>query len=385
MKNEVYLDNSATTKPYDEVTEHISYISKNEYGNPSSLHKKGMEAERLIRTARETIADSLGVTSREIIFTSGGTESDNLAIRGYLEGNRRKGNHIITTTIEHPAVLEVFKHLSENGYRTDYLSVNSDGIINLEELKSKITGDTALISIIYANNEIGSIQPVEEVVRIKNSINPEAAVHVDAVQAYGKMRILPKRAGIDMMSISSHKIHGPKGAGALYVDKSVRMKPIIFGGGQESLLRSGTENVQGISGFGLAAKLTFEQMEKNWSRVSAVKELFIQKLNENIEDFKIVSSANSSPYILNTAFKNVKAEVLLHHLEERNIYVSTGSACSSRKNVHSHVLKAISLENCYIEGAIRFSLSGFNDEEDVSITIEALKDILPRIRYGGKR
>ncbi len=387
MYKEIYLDNSATTRPFDEVIEYIGEISKNIYGNPSSLHTKGIEAEKLVRKARESIAGTLGADSKEIYFTSGGTESNNLAIRGFLEANPRKGNHVITTTIEHPSVLEVFKYLAAKGYKVDYIDVDAKGVINLEQLRAKISRETALISMIYVNNEIGAVQPMEEVVRIKNSINRDTAIHMDAVQAYGKLLITPQKMGVDMMSVSSHKIHGPKGIGALYVGKPVKIKPIVFGGGQETLLRSGTENVPGICGFGLAAETIFKSLTQNHEKVAGLRQLFIKKLEEEMEDYRVLSSEGSLPYILNISFANLKSEVLLHHLEEKNIFVSTGSACSSRKNIHSHVLRAIGLDGKYIDGAIRFSFSAWNTENDIEKTVEALKEIVPKIQIkrGGKR
>lgn len=387
MDREIYLDNSATTKPYDEVVEYIGNINKNIYGNPSSLHRKGIEAEKLIKRARETIAGDLHVDTKEVYFTSGGTESNNLAIRGYLEANPRNGKHIITTAIEHPSVLEVFKYLAENGYRVDYIRVDKDGRIDMGDLQGKISGETSLISLIYVNNEVGTVQPVEEVVKLKNTVKKDICVHVDAVQAYGKMMILPYKAGIDMMSVSSHKIHGPKGVGALYVNKAVRIKPVIFGGGQEALIRSGTENVAGICGFGLASEIVFKSLSGNVEKVSWLKALFKEKLKERFEDVRIISPENSSPFILNISFERLRSEVLLHHLEEKNIYVSTGSACSSRKNIRSHVLHAMNVEPSVIDGAIRISFSAFNDEADVLDTIEALTTIVPKIQFkmGGRK
>ncbi|HHW47915.1 MAG TPA: cysteine desulfurase [Clostridiaceae bacterium] len=385
---EVYLDNSATTRPYDEVIEYMNEINKYMYGNPSSLHTKGIEAEKLIKKARETISESLGVSSKEVYFTSGGTESINLAIRGYLEANPRLGNHIVTTKIEHPATLEVCKYLEEKGYKVDYIGVDEKGVVRLKELEEKINDKTALISVMMVNNETGSIQPVDEIAAIRNARNRDAVMHVDAVQAYGKMQVLPYKQGIDMLSVSSHKIHGPKGTGALYVNRKLRIKPIIFGGGQESSLRSGTENVPGICGFGLAVEKTFEKIEENRLKVEKLRSLLCDMLKkEGFEEYKINSPDNGSPYILNISFPNVKAEVLLHHLEEKKIFVSTGSACSSRKRKLSHVLEAMSLRTCDIEGAVRFSFSSFNTEEDIIYTVDALKEILPkiRIRHGGKR
>jgi len=385
---EIYLDNSATTKPYDEVVEYISQINREVYGNPSSMHAKGLEAEKHIKNARETIAKSLAVDSQEIYFTSGGTEANNLAILGFLEANPRKGKKIITTKIEHPSVLEVYKYLTDRGYRVHYLDVDYRGIVDLNALREAIDEDTALISIIYVNNEIGTVQPVSDIVEIKNQKNRDAVIHLDAVQAYGKIKIAPRKLGIDLMSISSHKIHGPKGVGALYVKKGLKVKPLLLGGGQELAMRSGTENVSGICGFGMAADMTSNKIDENYLRCAKIKEYFKNRLKEELPgDVTVISPKDSSPYILNVSFSNIKAEVLLHHLEMKNIFVSTGSACSSRKNTHSHVLKALGLKPEKIDGAIRFSFSAFNSIEDMEYTVEVLKEILPRIniKHGGKR
>lgn len=388
MDREIYFDNSATTRPYNEVIDYIYELNKNVYGNPSSMHTKGLEAERHIKNAREAVAKSLGAENQEIFFTSGGTEANNLAILGFLEANPRKGKHVITTKIEHPSVLEVYKLLVERGYKVDFLDVDDKGIINLQSLKDSINGDTALISIIYVNNEVGTVQPINEIVEVKNSKNRETAIHIDAVQAYGKIKITPKKLGIDLMSMSSHKIHGPKGAGALYARKGLKIKPIFLGGGQEATMRSGTENVSGICGFGMAADITCKKLDENYEKCRSIKEHFITRLEKELaDDMFIVSPQESSPYILNVSFSNIRAEVLLHHLEMENIFVSTGSACSSRKNTHSHVLKAIGLKPERIDGAIRFSFSAFNTINEIDETIDALKNILPKIniKRGGKR
>jgi len=385
---EIYLDNSATTKPYDEVVEYISQISKEVYGNPSSIHLKGLEAEKHIKNAREIIARTLDVHNQEIYFTSGGTEANNLAILGFLEANPRMGKKIITTKIEHPSVLEVYKYLMNKGYKVHFLDVDYRGIVDMNDLREAVDEDTALISIIYVNNEIGTIQPVNDIVEVKNQKNRNAVVHIDAVQAYGKMKIAPGKLGIDLMSVSSHKIHGPKGVGALYVKKGLKLKPLLLGGGQEFTMRSGTENVSGICGFGMAADITNSKMDANYLRCAKIKEYFKNRLKEEFsDDILVVSPKDSSPYILNVSFANIRAEVLVHHLEMKNIFVSTWSACSSRKNVHSHVLKAIGLRPEKIDGAIRFSFSAFNTIDEMEYTIEALKEILPKIRIkrGGKR
>lgn len=387
MLREIYLDNSATTRPFDEVIEHMNEINKYTYGNPSSLHRKGIEAERLIKKSREIIADSLKADKREIYFTSGGTESNNLAIRGYLSANPRAGRHVITTKIEHPSVLEVYKYLEKQGYTVDYLDVDTKGIINLDDFKNKINKDTSIVSIIHTNNETGAVQPIEEIVKIKNAVNRQTVVHVDAVQAYGKNRLVPEKIGIDLMSISAHKIHGPKGVGALYVNKKVKINPIMFGGGQESLIRSGTENVSGISGFGLAVEKFFREIDSKYGLIKDLNSEFVNGLMKVFKDIRINSPENASPFILNVSFGRLKAEVLLHHLEEKNIYVSTGSACSSRKNMYSHVLEAMGCGKGDLESAIRFSFSLFNNREEIQETLKALEEIVPKIQIkgGGKR
>lgn len=391
MNRRIYLDNSATTRPYDEVIAHMADVASNAYGNPSSMHTFGIEAERLVKAAREQVAGALGADPREIYFTSGGTESNNMAVMGYLEGNPRKGKHIITTAAEHPSVLELYKHLGQKGYTVDYIGVGRDGKINAGELAAKITSETALLSIILVNNETGAIQPLEEIAAVRDAGNRETALHVDAVQAFGKLRLHPARSGVQLMTFSSHKIHGPKGVGALYASRSARLKPLLYGGGQEASLRSGTENVPGISGFGLAAEMTIRNLEPNREKVALVKQTFLSELEKSGINYVVISPEDSLPYILNIAFEGLKAEVLLHHLEERLIYVSTGSACSSRKNVRSHVLTAMGIAPGLTDGAIRFSFSAFNTQEDAVKTVEELKDIVPRIRikksntFGGSK
>lgn len=387
MEKEIYLDNSATTRLYDEVVDFIDDVNRNFYGNPSSLHTKGIQAEKLVRNSRDIIARTLGAARDEIYFTSGGTESNNLAIAGYLYANPRKGKHIITTKTEHPSVLEVFKYMGDQGYNVDYLDVDPKGSVRVEDIERLVNEDTSLISIIYINNETGAIQPIDEIAAVIKRIGKDIALHVDAVQAYGKLSIIPKNQGIDILTVSSHKIHGPKGVGAIYIKKGTKVKPLILGGGQESLLRSGTENVSGICGFGMAADITFKSIDSNGKHCSCIKNMFIERLKNEVEDAVVISPENSSPYILNVSFAGIRAEVLLHHLEARNIFVSTGSACSSRKHIHSHVLKAMGIKPELIEGAIRFSFSSFNTNEDIIETVEAIKDILPKIRIkrGGRR
>jgi len=386
MIEEIYFDNSATTKPFDEVVDYITHINRDVYGNPSSLHRKGIEAEKLIKESRETIAKSLGAKAGEVYFTSGGTESNNIAIMGYLKANPRAGKHIITTKIEHPAVLEVYKQL-EGGYKVDYLNVDSEGKVKTDELESMVTEDTALMSIMLVNNEVGTIQSIADLIKAARRKNSQIAVHVDAVQAYGKIPINVKRLGIDMLSLSGHKIHGPKGIGALFVDEKRRVQSIIFGGGQELSLRSGTENVSGIGGLGLAARLAVENIGINYESTEKLNAYFREKLSDNIPETVVLSPEDGLPYILSVAFPRLKAEVLLHHLEDKNIYVSTGSACSSRKKNHSYVLAALGVDKKFIDGVIRFSFSSWNTMDEVDRTIEVLKETIPVIQYksGGRR
>lgn len=376
---EIYLDNSATTKPYDEVVDYIAEVSKNYYGNPSSLHTKGIEAEKLVKKARIQIAEVIKADHKEIFFTSGGTEANNMAIMGFLRANPRAGKHIITSQIEHPSVIEVFKQLAVEGYRVDYVPVDKWGIINLKALRQAIDKETALLSFMFTNNEVGANQPIAEIDKIRKELCPSAVLHIDAVQAFAKTPINTAGMNIDLLSISSHKIHGPKGIGALYIKKGVKVKPIMFGGGQETALRSGTENVPGICGFGFAAQLSASKLEDNLLKVSSLKKYFVEKIREEFDDAIINSSDDALPYIINVSFANLKSEVLLHHLEQRGIYVSTGSACSSHKSSHSHVLKAMGVPAQYIDSAIRFSLSAANTQQDLTETIEALKEIIPVI------
>ncbi len=387
MNKEIYLDNSATTKPFDDVIEYVAKVSREFYGNPSSLHTKGIESENLVKKARTQIAEALKVESKDIFFTSGGTESNNLAILGYLKANPRAGKHVITSEIEHPSVLEVYKQLAQEGYKVDYIPVDSNGIIRLDVLKDVVSNETSIISIIHTNNETGSIQPVEEICNLRKKLCPNAVIHVDAVQAFGKTVINPTTCNVDLMSFSSHKIHGPKGIGGLYIRKGLRLRPVLLGGGQEATLRSGTENVPGICGFGLASEKIFSNFLDNYTKTLELRDHFVKRIKETFEDAVVNSPENASPYIINVSFPNLKSEVLLHHLEQKNIFVSTGSACSSRKTHHSHVLKAMGVSPKYIDGAIRFSLSHANTKCELDETIEALKEIIPiiSIKRGGKR
>lgn len=400
MDQEIYLDNSATTKPYDEVVHAMVEMLTENYGNPSSLHIKGVNAERAVKKARESIALALGsgTKNNEVFFTSGGTESNNIAIRGTAHANKRKGNHLITTVIEHPSVLNTFKHLEEKGYRVSYIPVDRNGIIDLKVLDGEMCDDTILISVMHVNNEIGSIQPIADIKNLILQKKSKALLHVDAVQSFGKILFTPEKLGIDLLSVSSHKIHGPKGVGALYVKKGTLVKPIVFGGSQELNLRSGTENVPGIVGFGKAVELTFQNITKHVERLSGLRELLKEKISDTVENVVMNGEIKENqethnngtvpvyaPHILNVSFPGIKAEVLLHALESKGIYVSTGSACSSNKPAPSHVLQAIGATRECIDSAIRFSLSVLNTEDDIAYCVEQLDSIVKQLRKYARR
>lgn len=374
----VYLDNSATTKPHQEVIDEVALCMEQYYGNPSSAHKLGIEAERKLKTAREKVAAFIKAKPQEIIFTSGGSEANNMAVFGVLS----KGDHIITTKIEHPSILRLLQDLEKESFEITYLDVDCDGVINLQQLEDSIKENTKLITVMYVNNEIGSIQPVHEIVRIARGKNRKTKVHIDAVQALGKVNINVKELGADLISFSAHKIHGPKGVGALYVKEGLRLKPLIAGGGQEFEVRSGTENLPGISGFGTAVGIMSQGFEEKQEHIKKLKAHFIEGLKE-LDKLKINSPQDERHInnILNVSFEGVRGEVMLHALEDYSIYVSTGSACSAKKNTHkNYVLPAIGLNPTQAEGTLRFSFSYLNTFEEIDYTVDAIKKILPFLR-----
>ncbi|MGB9813936.1 MAG: cysteine desulfurase family protein [Thermovenabulum sp.] len=384
MKREVYLDNSATTKVLKEVADEVYKVLMEDYGNPSSLHSKGLYAEKAVREARRVISNFLGVEEKEIYFTSGGTESNNVAIKGAVKALKRKGKHIITTSIEHPSVLEVCRELEEEGFKVTYLPVGEDGIVKVSDVKNAVNSETVLVSIMHVNNEVGSIQPIEE---IADFLKEKGIVfHVDAVQSFGKIPLISGLKGISLLSASAHKVYGPKGIGILYKKDKIKIEPLIHGGGQERGLRSGTENVPGIAGFCKAVEI----LEKNFSlwkeKMGNLKERLKTGIIDLIEDVVInTPETKSAPHILNVSFLGVKAEVLLHALENYGIYVSTGSACSSHKKVKSHVLVAMGKKEEEIEGAVRFSLSPFITEEEIDYTLDVLKNQVKELRRFKRR
>lgn len=374
---EVYLDNSATTKPYDEVVKTVADVMTNLYGNPSSLHRLGKSAEDALNSARETVAKTLSCREKELFFTSGGTESDNLAIIGYAMANRRAGNRIVTQKTEHMAVLEAFKFLETQGFEVCCADVGADGKVSADELEKYIDDKTILLSVMHANNETGAVMPIDKI--SASAKRRGCALHVDAVQTYGKLDINVKNFGADMLTVSSHKIHGPNGVGALYVKDGIKINPLMLGGKQERGMRSGTENLAGICGFAKAAQIAFENREENALKIARLKERLKSGILGGIEDAHLNSPEDSLCAILNISFPGVKSEVLLHVLESNGIYVSTGSACNSKKKL-SYVLGAMGLSEKITDGSVRFSLSEFNTEEEIDYTVGVLKREVPILR-----
>ena len=383
---ECYLDNSATTKAFDEVIEAVKSEMSEYYGNPSSMHIKGFEAEKKIKETTKIIASTLKCDESEIIYTSGGTEADNMALIGIARAYNRSGKHIITSSIEHAAILQSAEFLKEEGYEITYLSTDSNGVVNLEELENSIREDTILVSVMGVNNEIGTVEPIEKISEIIKKKNPNTLFHVDAVQAYGKIKLIPKKMGIDLLSVSGHKIHGPKGIGFLYVSYKIKIKPIIFGGGQQKNMRSGTENVCGIMGLGAAVKKIFDNFDEDTSRMRELRERMIKGLTEcegvtiNGADFE-----NSAPHIVSASVKGVRAEVLLHSLEDKGIYISSGSACASNKPAVSATLKAIGVDKDLLDSTVRFSFSVLTTKDEIDYALENFKETIEKLRLYVRR
>ena len=379
---EVYLDNSATTRCYPEVGDLVYKVMCQDYGNPSSMHRKGVEAERYVKEAKERLARILKVNTKEIFFTSGGTESDNLALIGAARANKRAGNHLITTAIEHPAILNTMRYLEEEeGFRITYLPVDAHGRAKMEALKEALCEDTILVSMMYVNNEVGSVQPVDEAVQIVKKYNPNILFHSDAVQGFGKYHIYPKRQGIDMLTASGHKIHGPKGTGFIYINEKVKIKPIVFGGEQQKNIRSGTENVPGIAGLGLAAQMIYSDLDMKVALMRELKAYFLEGIS-GIENIAVhgLTDENSAPHIISVGIAGIRSEVLLHALEDKGIYVSSGSACSSNHPSVSGVLNGIGAPKEYLDATLRFSMSEFTTKEEIDYTLETLYNCVPMLR-----
>ena len=378
---QIYLDNSATTRCSEAVREIVVKTMTGDYGNPSSMHTLGVEAEQYVKEASAAIAKTLRCQEKEIVFTSGGTESNNLAIQGSAMANKRRGKHLITTGVEHPSVKNAMRFLEEQGFEVTWLPVNEYGEISTEDLKAALREDTVLVSMMMVNNEIGALEPVEAAGKLIHEKCPQTLFHVDAIQAYGKFKIVPKRMHIDLLSVSGHKIHGPKGVGFLYIREKTKIRPISFGGDQQKGMRSGTVNVPGIAGLGTAAREIYENFEEHTEQLYRLKEYFAGRLL-TLKDVKINgrTGRDSAPHILNASFPGVRSEVLLHALEERGIYVSAGSACSSNHPSVAGTLAAIGLDAAHQESALRFSFNFHTTKEELDETYQALAELLPVLR-----
>lgn len=414
---EAYLDNSATTPVSETVKDLAVHCMTVDFGNPSSRHQKGVDAEKYVRQARERIAAAMRVSEREIFFTSGGTESNNWALIGSALANKRNGKKIITTAIEHPAVIQPSLFLQDLGFEVAFLPVDENGHISLENLKKELTPDTIIVSTMMVNNEMGAVEPVREIAKIVHDYNPAIIYHVDAIQGYGKLRIYPGQWGIDLLSVSGHKLHAPKGTGFLYIREKTKIRPIIYGGGQQKGMRSGTDNVPGIAGLGLASLEAYTDFEEKQAGMLARKKQLMDALSKmegvTLNSEKVIlrdgvdesafdphmsgkealavidaerSTVTSAPQIVSASFAGVRAEVLLHALEEKGVYVSSGSACSSnRKSPVSSVLREIHLARELQDSTIRFSFSDWTTPEEIDFAVEALNSLLPLLRRFTRR
>ena len=382
---EAYLDNAATTRVEPEVVELMDRVYREDYGNPSSLHKIGYAAEQYVSDALNVFSGTLKWKRKNVIFTSGGTESNNTAIFGAALFREARGKHIITTAVEHPSVAEPFNVLEKRGWEVERLSVDSEGVIDLEELEDKLRSDTVLVSVMHVNNETGAVQPVTEAGEIIRDKSPDCLFHVDDIQGFGKLKLDIRKAGIDLLSVSSHKIHGPKGTGLLYVsDIAGHIPPLIYGGGQQNGMRSGTINVPGIAGFGKAVSMMYTDLDKEHERLKKLREDFVSKVLE-IPDTKVNGGERVSPCIVSLTVRGVRAEVLLHALEGRGVYVSAGSACSSHKKHVSPTLSAMGLTDKESEETIRFSFCRHTGEEELEYSLECLREIIPELRRFKRR
>ena len=382
--NILYFDNSATTKVKEEVVEEMLPYFSAEYGNASSAYSLGRESKKAIEEARKKVANLIGAEPKEVCFTSSGSESDNTAIKGFCIANKEKGRHIITSKIEHPAIIESCKTMEKQGYKVTYLNVNKDGVVDLQELRKSINKHTILISIMTANNEIGTIEPIKEIVKIAKANN--ITFHTDAVQAVGNIEINVKQMGIDMLSLSGHKFYGPKGVGALYVKNGIKFDRFIDGGHQERNKRAGTENVAGIVGLGKAAELAKENLESHIEYIKDLREYYIQQIEENIPDAKLNGAReNRLPGNSNFSFKGVDGNALLYDLDSKGICVSTGSACSSGETAISHVLSSIGLSEMWANGTIRATFGEDNTKEDVDFLVQELKESINKLLATGQK
>ncbi|QIA27193.1 cysteine desulfurase [Thermaerobacter sp. PB12/4term] len=378
----VYLDNAATTRARPEVVEAVVDVLQNRFGNPASLHTAGLEAERLVKETRAVLARALDVPADDLYFTSGGTEANNWALRGVLAAYPRLGRHLVTTAIEHSSILTTARRLEQEGYRLTVVPADGRGRVDPERVAAAVAPDTVLVSVMLVNNEIGSIQPIADIVQAVRRRRPEVLVHVDAVQAFGKMPVRPRAWGVDLLTLSAHKIHGPKGTGALYVRRGVRIQPLLTGGEQEGGLRPGTHNVPGIAGFGVAARLILAEQPELGRRLQALKQRLVERVQAEIPEVYVngPDPAEGAPHIVNLSVVGARGEVLVHALAQRGVYVSTGSACTSRRTAPSHVLQALGLPPARLDSALRVSLSRETTEDDVERFVAALREAAAEVR-----
>lgn len=380
---QVYLDNAASTRVSKPVIELMNKAMYEDYANPSAKHLKGMEAEKYLKEAAAKIAKTMKVSEKELVFTSGGTESNNMALIGAAMARQRYGKHIISTAIEHSAVHQVLVHLADLGFEYSILKVDEKGQISLEELKSLLRADTILVSVMYVNNEIGAVQDIKAIADIVHGYNKDIYMHTDAIQAYGKFKIFPKKEGIDLLSVSAHKLHGPKGSGFLYIDERANIKPIIYGGGQQRGFRSGTLNIPGIAGLGEAAKEAYEDFDKEVEYIYGLRDYLIDEITKlNDEGIKLNSEkgVKFAPHVLSISISGVRAEVLLHSMEERGIYIASGSACSSNHPGLSGTLKGIGLKEEFLSSTVRVSFSKYNNKKELDFFLANLKELIPQLR-----
>lgn len=376
--HEAYLDNSSTTRVYPEVIDEMNRLMYEGYGNPSSLHRRGTAAERVFTSAREGLAELLGVKGKNLVFTSGGTESNNLGVLGIARRNRRRGKHLVTTAVEHSSVLEPFKRLETEGFDVTYISPNTMGFVDPEAAAQAVTPQTVLVSIMHVNNETGAVMPVSRLARVVKEQNPETIFHVDAVQSFTKIPLAPAQQNIDAVSLSAHKIHGPKGVGVLYLRDGILAEPLFWGGSQQEEIRPGTENIPGIAGMALAAQISMQHYRSQRNLLKSYRDKMISFLQSEHPGSRIngPDNENAAPHILNVSFPGLKGEIILHALEEHNIFLSTGSACHARSKEPSHVLKAMGLNMETMEGAVRISFSWMNTEDEIQYAAEKISTVI---------
>ena len=381
---EAYMDNAATTPVLPEVRDVMIKVMEIDFGNPSSKHTKGIIAERYITEAKAIIASSLKCEPKEIVFTSGGTVSNNMALIGTAIANRRAGKHVITTRIEHASIHEPMAYLEEMGYEVTYLPVDSTGRVDPKVLKDAVRDDTLLVSIMHVNNEMGSVQDIKKLCDVVKKKNPKTLFHVDAIQGFGKYKIIPKKLGIDMLSVSGHKINGPKGSGFIYIKDKTKIRPIIWGGGQQKGMRSGTENVPAIAGLGAATQIIYKDHAAKIDRLYALKQRMIEGM-QAIEGTVVngidgIDIRDTAPHIVSVSFSGIKSEVMLHALAQKGVYVSSGSACSSNHPELSGTLKAIGVKDELLDSTLRYSFSMLTTEEEIDYAVKMTAEILPQLR-----